>query len=282
MFQKKRPELLPVCLLLFSLAPGLSCEKAAAPLQGPSKLEIYLDAAPTRNYNAVEVDIRRIMVTVSSGGAKDSGWTELPLTRAGRYNLLDFTNGVDTLVASARLPEGSVSKMRLTFGNDNALVLRDGNTVPLSLPQSLQDGLDLTIVSSLTAQGTTRLVLEFDAARSVVASGKDHYTLSPVARVFERSSGGTLEGIVLPDSARAWVVAVGGEDTLTALPDFSGFYKIRGMKPRYYQLTFRADTRRPFVSDTIENVLITGGQTRTLDTVWLQKEVPVDSTDNQS
>jgi len=238
----------------------------------PSHLDIYLTDAPG-DYQEVWVDIQKVMINVPGGDTTDSaGWKEAPLLRPGLYNLLEFRNGADTVLGGADLPAGTVSQIRLVLGDDNYLVLEDGTKVPLTTPSAQQSGLKLNVHAELKAGIPYALVLDFDAARSVVETGKSgQYLLKPVIRTFAKEAGGALEGVVLPDSADAHVMAIMDMDTLSAIPDSSGYYKFWGVPEGPYQLIFAADTTTGYQSDTLDNVVVKTGEVTKADTVWLSK-----------
>lgn len=240
---------------------------------GNSHLDVYLTDAPA-DYQAVWLDIQKVMVNTSSAVLtdEDSGWTEVPMVRPGLYNLLDFRNGTDTLLAGVDLPAGTVSQIRLVLGDDNSLVLNDGETVPLSTPSGQQSGLKLNIHSELVAGIPYALVLDFDAARSIVKAGNSgQYILKPVIRTFAKEAGGAMEGIVLPEEAKALVQAINGTDTLSAIPDSTGYFKFWGIAEGSYQLIYLADAESGYDNDTTDNVQITAGEVLKLDTVTLMK-----------
>lgn len=260
---------------IFAIAALLfftSCQKSAdIPSKGSSKLTFYLTDAPG-DYKAVWVDIQQVMVKVNSDSANENGWIEAPLVRPGKYNLLDFRNGKDTILAAADIPAGTVSQIRLILGEDNSLVLSDSTSVDLKTPSAQQSGLKLNVHAELKQGIPYALVLDFDAARSVVEAGKSgNYLLKPVIRTFAKEAGGAIEGVVLPDSARAHVMAINGADTLSSIPDSSGYYKFWGMPAGGYQLIFAADTTTLYHSDTLNNITVTEGEVTKVDTVWLKK-----------
>ena len=80
-----------------------------------------------------------------------------------------------------------------------------------------------------------------------------------------------MEGIVLPDSANAHVTAITATDTLTALPDSTGYYKFWGVPEGSYQLIFAADSTTGYQSDTLNNVMVKTGEVTKADTVRLLK-----------
>ena len=93
------PVLAFVCLATFS-ACNDDDEKS-----GTSYLAVHLTdtVAP---YDSVIIDVQGVEVKSESGSV-------LLNINPGHYNLLDFTNGKDTLIASGDIPSGTVSQIRL-------------------------------------------------------------------------------------------------------------------------------------------------------------------------
>ena len=237
----------------------------------PSSMNIYLTDAPA-DYKAVWIDIEQVMVKGNSDSSGDDGWVSVPLLRAGKYNLLDLRNGKDTLLGGVDLPAGKVSQIRLILGESNQLVLNDGTTVDLKTPSGQESGIKLDVDADLKAGIPYELVLDFDAARSIVKAGNSgQYILKPVIRTFAKAAGGGIQGVVLPDSANAHVMAISGSDTLGAIPDASGNYKFWGVPEGSYNLIFSADSTTGYKSDTINNIAVTVGNIATADTVRLVK-----------
>ena len=57
------------------------------------------------DYDAVLIDIQDVQIHVSDNDAEGS-WQSL-IVNKGIYNLLDFRNGMDTLLGSIELPAGT-------------------------------------------------------------------------------------------------------------------------------------------------------------------------------
>lgn len=258
-----------VCTLFYFT----SCLKSGVnSSSGPSHLQVYLTDSPG-DYQAVWINIQKVMINTSADTSADSsGWMEVPMLRPGLYNLLNFSNGADTILAGVDLPAGNISQIRLILGDSNAVVLNDGTVVPLKTPSAQESGLKLNIHASLSAGIPYALELDFDAARSIVKAGNSgKYILKPVIRAFAKAAGGAIEGVVLPDSARAHVLAIAPGDTIGAIPDNSGYYKFWGIPAGAYQLIFDADTTTQYMDDTLNNVQVTTGNVTKADTVWLHK-----------
>jgi hypothetical protein len=273
MKQKRRGILFPIlgiAMLLFTLN---ACTKSDTASNQPSKLNIYLTDAPA-NYKAVWIDIQQVLVKSSSdtsGSSSDtSGWVSVPLLNPGKYDLLELRNGKDTLLGGVNLPTGTISQIRLVLGEDNQVVLEDGTTVDLKTPSGQQSGVKLNVNADLKGGVPYELVMDFDAARSIVKAGNSgQYLLKPVIRTFARAAGGAIQGVVLPDSANAQVMAIAGTDTLGAIPDASGVYKFWGIPENNYTLVFTPDANSGYIPDTLQNVVVTKGNVTQADTVRL-------------
>ncbi len=236
-----------------------------------SRLEVYLTDAPS-TYKEVWIDIQAVKVKAEAvDSAGEDGWTEVPMMHPGLYNLLELRNGKDTVLGAVDLPAGKVSQIRLVLGEDNSVVLEDGTEVPLKTPSAQQSGLKLNIHAELEAGIPYQLVLDFDAAKSIVKAGNSgNYILKPVIRTFAKATGGAIEGVVKPSEAGVWVYAVQDDDTISALPDADGDYKLWGLPTGAYKLIFSPDSTAGYVADTLTNIEVQVGEVTKVDPVTLE------------
>lgn len=210
--------------------------------------------------------------TAGTDSSDEGGWKEVPLLRPGLYNLLDFRNGADTILAGVDLPAGTLSQIRLVLGDKSYLILNDGTETPLTTPSAQESGLKLNLHAELKPGIPYALVLDFDAARSIVKAGNSgKYLLKPVIRTFAKEAGGAMEGVVLPDSAGTHIIAIMNNDTLGAIPDDKGYYKFWGVNEGSYQLQFLADSTSGYRNDTLDNIMVKIGEVTKVDTVKLMK-----------
>ena len=232
-------------ILWFSLAPmvaGLliftACRKSSS-TEGNATLEVRLTDAPG-NYDAVYIDVEKVEVNVSSDTGTTGGWVTVPMLRPGVYNLLDFRNGIDTVLASVNLAAGTISQMRMTLGDSNSVVV-NGQSYSLKTPSAQQSGLKFNIHATLTSGILYRLWIDFNAGSSIVATGNGGFILKPVIRTYTEAMGGSIKGIVLPGVASPEVLAVQGTDTLMALPDSAtGAYLIAGVPAGSWTINYHA------------------------------------------
>lgn len=245
-----------VSLLLVSavwlMAGIVSCKKSDKTNEGNARLQVYLTDDPGR-YDKVLIDVRQIEIHSNTGG-----WITVDLKNPGIYNLLDFRNGLDTLIADITLPAGKVSQMRLILGSNNSVVV-DGTTHALATPSAQQSGLKFNIHQDLQANGSYKVWVDFDAARSIVVQGNGSYLLKPVIKTYTELTDGKIKGIVLPLIGRPIVYAIHNTDTSAAIPNAAGFYMFTGLPEGSYKIWIDGDAGTGFDDAVIENVNVRFG-----------------------
>lgn len=248
--------------MLFVSLSFVACNKSKT--AGTSKFTVSLTDDPG-SYDAVNVDIQDIQVNTGW----DTGWTSLPLTRKGVYNLLDFKNGLDTLLTSSELPAGTLSQIRLVLGDSNSVVV-NGIDHPLSTPSAQQSGLKLNIHATLLEGIEYKLWLDFDAGRSVVETGNGNYILKPVIRTYSEATSGAIKGAVTPANSHSTAYAIqNSTDTIaSAVADTtSGDFIIGGLPAGDYNVAIHADG----YADTTLTGTVTTGTVTDLGSVQLHQ-----------
>ena len=242
-----------------------SCnDDATASNGGAATVNVRLTDAPAL-YDAVNIDVQKVEFNTGNG------WNSVNVITPGVYNLLNFRNGMDVLLAQAQLPAGSVSQMRLVLGSNNSLV-KDGVTYPLDTPSAMQSGLKFNWHQNLEANGAYNVWIDFDAARSIVKKGNGTYALKPVIRTFSELTDGQIKGYVLPQAAKAQVhVITATNDTIaTALPNIAdGFYMFKGLPANTYTVSFDADSTTTYIDQNQTGVTVVYGQVNNLGTKTL-------------
>ncbi|MFZ5572694.1 MAG: DUF4382 domain-containing protein [Thermodesulfobacteriota bacterium] len=148
----------------------------------------------------------------------DASW-QVVATPEKTYNLLELVNGVMENLGAASLPAGQYTQMRLILGDapDNApnlngqphpfpqyLLLADGSARELKVPSGYQSGIKLVHGFTITAGRTTELILDFDAARSIVQAGKSgKWLLKPTIKIIGVSTSGGVGGVVTSEGTPA-------------------------------------------------------------------------------
>lgn len=248
-----------IFILLVSFA--VSCQKDAVTYQNKANVEFRLMDGPC-DYDNLWVDVQEIQIHSDS-----NGWESIEPFNAGVYDILELTNGLDTLLCQAQLPAGVVSQIRLVLGANNSLVY-DGVTYDLKVPSGMQSGIKLNLHKELLANVSYTVWLDFDACKSVVLTGRGEYILKPVIRVFSDSTNGKLNGVVLPTSVDAIVNVIENSDTIaTAIPNDDGYFMVCGLDGTYDVYIDAIDTA--YNDTTLTNITVNFGEIVTLDTINL-------------
>lgn len=226
---------------------GIACNhiKLDEPENPKSNLNVHLTDAPA-DYEEINIDIQGLRIHYTPPGSDtvevgegDGEWIELPVEPA-QINLLEFTNGVDTLLSSADLDPGLYQELRLILGENNTVVV-DGEVNELQVPSGQQSGFKVNFETDLESDEKLDLIVDFDAARSVHEAGSSgRYILRPVLKAFvengEESEVGSISGTVIPDDSDSHVFAIMGDDTTSTHVNTSGEFLIRGLTPGSYDL----------------------------------------------
>jgi hypothetical protein len=129
--------------------------------------------------------------------------------------------------------------------------------------------LKLNLHAILTEGIIYTIMLDFDAARSVVSAGNSGgYNLKPVIRSVAEAQSGAVRGSVSPAEAAPAVFAIAGTDTVsTAYTDATGTFLLRGVRPGTYKIVFQP--KEGYQENTVSGVGVTLGNVTTLQPVTL-------------
>lgn len=217
---------------------------------GTTFVKVRMTDAPG-NFQQVNVDLTGVEFKMNSGTVVNLNVT------AGVYNLLDFVNGIDTLIASSDVESGTLSQVRLILGANNTVKV-DGVVYPLSTPSAMQSGLKLNLNSELIPGVDYNLLLDFDANQSIVLTGNGEYQLKPVIRAISEATTGSVHGSIVTILALPAKVSVtNGAEIYTTVTDASGNFLMRGLPAGTYSFTITPAL--PFQAVTIANVNVLVG-----------------------
>jgi len=278
-----------ICAVFLMLIPLLSCGGGdGGGAAGTGTLSIGLTDAPG-DYQHVWVTIKEIQVNKAAAEEDDdSGW--LPAFTIGEtIDLKTLENGAIFYFGLANLETGHYNQMRLILGTEpepvepigdldiqhphaNYLVIvpespEDDPIKELKVPSGFQTGIKIVKGFEIVNQGTTSLILDFDAKKSVVKAGNSgQWLLKPTIKVLEtvensigdNAIGGSEGGVAV--SAQIYTpepseptdspwdpmdeVTVEG----TAESDGDGYYKIY-LPPNTYNVVA---TKDGFIPECIE------------------------------
>ena len=188
-------------------------------------------------------------------GNVSGGWMNINIRR-GVYNILQFRNGLDTLLGGISFPAAhALKKVRLRLGNNNTAVV-NGTAIPLIVKDNdhyIVIRLE-TAAISLNSGNPSKIWIDIDAGRSISRHGND-LELKPRATCFSKESTGRLQGTVLPKEAHAMVIAFNASDTATSKPEDSGAFSFSGLKPAVYSVKFIATTGN-YRDTTLQNIVV--------------------------
>ena len=197
---------LSIGLLALAACGGSSSSGTAA----PGTLSLQMVDATTPDFKAIYVTIDRVDVHPEGGD-----WTTVA-TPQKTYNLLELVNGVQETLGEEELAPGNYTQLRLilaatpddglnllgqTHGELGNYVITQGDEIhELKVPSGLQSGIKLVNTFTIASNEETQLILDFDAARSVVLAGnpsKDNYKylLKPTIKVV--ASAAMVQGRVV-------------------------------------------------------------------------------------
>ncbi len=264
-----KTQLRAVIIALIAIISFSSCSKNEKNSNKESRLQVSLTDSPDPNVKEVWVDIQQVEILMGDSSKPFI----LNGAHPGVYNLLDLTNGKDTLLADAVIPAGTISQVRLILGDNNSIVTTSDEKIALTIPSAQESGLKVQVHQEVTGGILYRLKLDFDVARSIVKAGNSgKYLLKPVLRIISLvPSGGDIQGVVVPDSVRTAVLAVSGTDTVasTFTDVANGNFLIKDIPSGNYSLIFiPSDTT---YKTALNNASVVLGQITIVDTVKLQK-----------
>lgn len=255
--------LIPVAIISI-----IACSKNPS-TSNSSSLSVYLVDGPAA-YDKVYIDVQSVQVKATTDSSQNE-WQTLNIPRKGIYNLLDFKNGMETLLGTMQLPAGQINQLRLILGTNNSVVL-NGVSFPLATPSAQQSGLKLAVKADLIAGIDYKLWIDFDAGRSIIQTGNNTYILKPVIRTFSQTESGAIKGIVLPIAAKGWVFAIANAtDTISSTPVdlITGAYLLRGIPANTYKVSFHA-TSGIYRDTTFPSVKVSTGIVTDLGTLTLK------------
>ena len=275
-----------IFILLFS-----SCKKSSSTNNTSTKknLSVYLTDNPAQ-YSSVFIDIKSVEVKIDENLNHDSHyadndkdddndlkdhdqygrWDTLSI-KPGIYDILKFRNGVDTLIATGKLPPCRIGKIRITLNNKNFIVISN-KSYPLILKPGIKKYLYAKIVEDdldISQSGNISLFIDFDAAGSIEEK-EDNFYLKPVIKPFGNNKFGIIQGKVSPIEAEPIVRAMTESDTSFAIPNKGGGdFKFRGLKQGYYKIYYKG--YNGYKDTTLKSISVTKGKETILPIIKLHK-----------
>jgi hypothetical protein len=225
-----------------------------------AKVILYLSDAPAY-FKEVNIDIQK--VTLKAGGSSNE--VNPSVMYSGTYNLIEYSNGIDTILGNFRVPPGKISQAHIVFGTNNTFV-NDTENVTLNLSSDVENGLNVDMDESVEAGNTIKLWLDIDVSRSVIPGGSGNYFLNPKVRVFSENNCGSIKGVVIPVNRKPFIYVITESDSIGTITDNSGHFLIRGIREGKYKMRFIP--QKPGVQQAVlENVEVVKGKITSVGTI---------------
>ena len=265
---KKRSVYSSLALFLIGLTILIGCKKGnEGAASGTSKIEIRMTDAPG-DFDAINLSVKEIILV-----SDDKPYTFT--TSTSIFNILDFRIGSsnpDILVASGEMPSGEITEIRLVLNDSGNTIVVGGVSQALTTPSGQSAGwkVKLNANPELVPGATYSLLLDFDAAKSIVRAGNGKYLLKPVVRGLTAATSGLIFGIVMPLLAHPEVLVIAGTDTVGTVADpLTGKFTVGGLATGSYSVKFVPVVG--YKDSTITNVAVSAGQNNNLGTVVLKQ-----------
>lgn len=235
--------------------------------EGTTKVQIKMTDAPG-NFDKINLSVKEIVLV--SG---DKPYVFAAST--GIFDILDFrigTSNPDILVASGEMPSGEITEIRLVLNETGNTIVVNGIQQELKTPSAQTSGwkVKLTANPELVEGAAYTLLLDFDAAKSIVSTGNGKYLLKPVVRGVTAATTGLISGTVLPLASHPEVLVIAGTDTVGTVADpLSGKFTVGGLAAGTYSVKFAPIAG--YKDSTVTAVKVALGQNTALGTITLKQ-----------
>jgi len=223
-----------LCLLFIGLYACSSSDNNSD--KGNATVGFYLTDAPSvEGYKSVNINIKSVECSVDG-----QNWITLDVKPCS-VDLLHFSNGKDSLLSNVKFNAGTkVQQIRLTLGENNTIVLNNGNIVSLKIPSGQTSGLKFNVQSVAQLTSGYKIMIDFDASRSIVKQGNSgSYLLKPVIRSYITANSSAIDGNILPSNIAMRIFTVtASNDTISTVSDTlqNNYFKLHGLFSGTYDL----------------------------------------------
>ena len=255
-------------LLLGGTALFVGCKKDGDNAQGTTKVQIKMTDAPG-NFDKINLSVKEV-VLMAGGKSYTFG------ANVGIFDILDFrigTSSPDILVASGEMPSGEITEIRLVLNDSGNTIVVNGVSQELKTPSGQSSGWKVKLKENpvLVPGVAYTLVLDFDAAKSIVSTGNGKYLLKPVVRGLTAATSGLISGTVLPFASHPEILVIAGTDTVGTVADpLSGKFTVGGLGAGSYSVKFVP--MAGYKDSTLSLVNVSLGQNTNLGTVILKRQ----------
>jgi len=246
-------------VVFLGLGIGLSACNKNESGSGMTKVNVRLTDGPGA-YDALFLSVKEVQIRSSEG--------QSTLQVGGNpINVLRFRMGKDTLIASQDLPAGRLQEIRLVLNDSGNSVVINGISYPLTTPSGQSSGVKLKVNENLEPGVAYTMLLDFDAAKSIVQTGNGKYILKPVIRAIPNAVSGSITGMISPAASSPKIYAIAGTDTLGTVSDATGKFWFPGVTAGTYKVQIVPVS--PYLPKTVDNVVVVTGSTKDLGTITI-------------
>ena len=187
------------------------------------------------------------------------------------FDLLTLSNGRTALLGEAEVEAGRYQQIRLKISGGE--VVTGGTSYPLTVPSGAQTGLKFGPAFTIEPGITYELIVDFDASRSIHATGPPgnptNFILTPFIRVIAQEPSGAISGQVTNFEHLPTAYAIAGGDTVTStsIDKVNGNFLLAFLPEGVYSVA---------ISDTLGNaytesdITVTKGETNNLGQITLK------------
>ncbi|MBD1427080.1 DUF4382 domain-containing protein [Sphingobacterium arenae] len=249
------------CIGLAALLFLNACESDNDSTQNKTPISIKITDAPGR-YDAVLLNIDEIEILTSNGR------TILDVDDNEPFDILEFSMGKDTLLATETVASGRLQEVRLILDDEGNEIIVDGERHPLATPSGQSSGVKIKVHDELIPNVAYTLLLDFDVASSIVQQGNGGYSLKPVIRAIPEAVSGVIYGVVVPLDAAPKIYIEIGDERIGAVTNAEGKFYFPGIEDGTYTIVIEPENEA-FANDIMENVVVETGVAKDIGTITL-------------
>ena len=251
-------------LVIFSFALVMSCseDKSTSP-STDGTLKILLTDSPCE-FEEVNITFSEIAVHAGDDTSDTEGEWIVINSETQTFNLLTLSNGVTSLLGEKKLEPRHYTQIRLEITDAELIV--NSETFSLDVPSAklkFVKGFDLTDGIE------TKLIVDFDAARSIHQTGNDQYKLQPTIRVITEDQSGAITGTVTNPENVPVAYAIAESDTVTSsfVNIETGSFKLAFLPENTYTVAVTDTLNQTSVN---ESIVVTVGNITALGDITLE------------
>jgi hypothetical protein len=170
-----------IALLLVSclIALGAGCNLTSDAKNGTLEIRVT-DAPPEYDIATIDITFSKVEVHTAGDGEENDGWIDITIVD-GQFDLLQLQAAdLEALLAAEEVTSGKYTQLRVIVDTITVTLNVDGEPPEIVLPSG---ELKFNQPFEVTAEDTTTILLDFDAAESLVSTGAGKLIFQPVVQL---------------------------------------------------------------------------------------------------